>query len=226
MSSWNLSQITSKSVESIQTLTARRYAELKPRLEKEVKTVSDKLFIWLADKYTNVTANPFKFYSRTPWPKLNIHYLNRKRAKHKSTNFWRFSGTLDEWLREELPSKYMGSPRVKVRNFNPSARGRQKMLIDVDVYPYAAKLDDRIRRSEEDNEPADSIYYRLFGRKKVAKTSTVRSLMGSEEKKKTIHFISNDEQRPIIAPAMQMIINFSIKRKINKIIKEVLTDGK
>lgn len=207
-------------------MTARRYAKLKPRLEKEVKIVSDKLFIWLADKYTNVTANPFKFYSRGVWPKLNIHYLNRKRRKNKSTKFWRFSGTLDEWLRAELPSKYMGSPRVKVRNFNPSDRGIQNILIDIDVYPYAAKLDDRIRRSEEDNEPADSIYYRLFGRKKVAKRSVVKSLMGSEEKKRTIHFISNDEQRPIIAPAMQMIINFSVKRRVNRVIKEVLTNGR
>lgn len=207
-------------------MTARRYAKLKPRLEKEVKIVSDKLFIWLADKYTNVTANPFKFYSRGVWPKLNIHYVNRKRRKNKSIKFWRFSGTLDEWLRAELPSKYMGSPRVKVRNFNPSDRGIQNIRIDIDVYPYAAKLDDRIRRSEEDNEPADSIYYRLFGRKKVAKRSVVKSLMGSEEKKRTIHFISNDEQRPIIAPAMQMIINFSVKRRVNRVIKEVLTNGR
>lgn len=207
-------------------MTARRYAKLKPRLEKEVKIVSDKLFIWLADKYTNVTANPFKFYSRGVWPKLNIHYVNRKRRKNKSTKFWRFSGTLDEWLRAELPSKYMGSPRVKVRNFNPSDRGIQNILIDIDVYPYAAKLDDRIRRSEEDNDPADSIYYRLFGRKKVAKRSVVKSLMGSEEKKRTIQFISNDEQRPIIAPAMQMIINFSVKRRVNRVIKEVLTNGR
>lgn len=207
-------------------MTARRYAKLKPRLEKEVKVVSDKLFIWLADKYTDVTANPFKFYNKGVWPKLNIHYVNRKRKKHKSTKFWRFSGTLDEWLRAELPSKYMGSPRVKVRNFNPSARGKQNILIDIDVYPYAANLDDRIRRSEEDNDPADSIYYRLFGRKKVAKRSVVKSLMGSEEKKRTIQFISNDEQRPIIAPAMQMIINFSVKRRVNRIIKEVLTNGK
>lgn len=207
-------------------MTAKRYAKLKPRLEKEVKVVSDKLFMWLADKYTDVTANPFKFYSRGVWPKLNIHYVNRKRRKNKSTKFWRFSGTLDEWLRKELPSKYMGSPKVKVRNFNPSARGKQNILIDIDVYPYAAKLDDRIRRSEEDNDPADSIYYRLFGRKKVAKRSVVKSLMGSEEKKRTIHFISNDEQRPIIAPAMQMIINFSVKRRVNRIIKEVLTNGK
>jgi hypothetical protein len=207
-------------------MTARRYAKLKPRLEKEVKVVSDKLFIWLATKYTNVTANPFKFYSRGVWPKLNIHYLNRKRRKNKSTKFWRFSGTLDDWLRAELPSKYMGSPRVKVRNFNPSARGIQNILIDIDVYPYAANLDDRIRKSEEDNDPADSIYYRLFGRKKVAKRSVVKSLMGSEETKRTIQFISNDEQRPIIAPAMQMIINFSVKRRVNRVIKEVLTNGR
>lgn len=221
MSSWNLGQITSKSIESIQQMTAKRYAKLKPRLEKEVKIVSDKLFMWLGEKYVDVKANPFKFYSRKQWPALNPYYLNLKRKKHKTTNFWKFSGTLQDWFRTELPSEYMGNPRVRVRNFNPSARGKQNILIDVDVYPQAAKLDERIKTREEDNDPDDSIYYRLFGRKKVSTRPKK-----SKRKSSNIAFISNDEQRPIIAPAMQMIINFSVKRRVNKIIKEVLTDGK
>lgn len=215
MSSWNLGNLITKSVESIQQTTAKRYAKLKPKLAKEVKKASDKLFIWLDEKYTNVRANPFKFYSKKPWPELNKEYLARKRRQHKSTAFWQYRGptkdqvgkTLKNWFRSNIPSDYMGNPQVKIRNFNPSARGRQNVIISVDVYPKADKFDSAV---------PNHIYNRLFAQKKV-KSSPGAALITS--------YMSNDEQRPIIAPAMQMIINFSVKRKVNKIIKEVLLNG-
>ena len=207
MSSWNLGDITTKSVESIQQTTAKKYAKLKPKLAKEVKKVSDKLFIWLDEKYTNVKANPFKYYSKKPWPELNKKYLAKKRRQHRSTAFWQYRGTLRDWFKNNLPSDYMGNPQVKIRNFNPSARGKQNVVISVDVYPKADKLDNMV---------PEHIYNRLFAQKKV-KNSPGAALITS--------YISNDEQRPIIAPAMQMIINFSVKRKVNQIIKEVLLNG-
>lgn len=207
MSSWNLGDLITKNVETIQQTTAKRYAKLKPKLAKEVKKASDKLFIWLDEKYTNVRANPFKFYSKKTWPELNKKYLARKRRQHKSTAFWQYRGTLKKWFRSNIPSDYLGNPQVKIRNFNPSARGRQNVIISVDVYPKADKFDSAV---------PNYIYNRLFARKKV-KSSPGAALISS--------YISNDEQRPIIDPAMQMIINFSVKRKVNKIIKEVLLNG-
>ena len=207
MSSWNLGNLITKSVETIQQTTAKRYAKLKPRLEKEVRKISNQLFILLADKYTNVRANPFKFYSRHPWPELSKGYVAKKRRQHKSTKFWRYTGALDSWFRSTLPSDIMGGPQVKIRNFNPSARGKQNVIISVDVFPKAAKLDDEV---------PTHIYNRLFGQKKV-KDSPGAVLMSN--------FMSNDEQRPIIAPAMQMLINFRVKRKVNQIIKETLLNG-
>ena len=207
MSSWNLGNLITKSVETIQQTTAKRYAKLKPRLEKEVKKISNQLFILLADKYTNVRANPFKFYSKKSWPELSQKHLAKKRKHHKSTKFWRYTGALDSWLRSNLPSDYLGGPQVKIRNFNPAARGRQNVVISVDVYPKAAKLDDDV--------PVH-IYNRLFGQKKVI-NSPGASLMSN--------YMSNDEQRPIIAPAMQMLINFRVRRKVNQIIKETLLNG-
>lgn len=207
MSSWNLGNLITKSVESIQQTTAKRYAKLKPRLEKEVKKVSNQLFILLADKYTNVKANPFKYYSRKPWPELNKKYLAKKRRQHRSTAFWQYKGTLRDWFKSNLPSDYMGNPQVKIRNFNPSARGRQNVVISVDAYPKADKLDNMV---------PEHIYNRLFAQKKV-KDSPGAALITS--------YMSNDEQRPIIAPAMQMVVSFRVKRKVNKIIKEVLLNG-
>lgn len=207
MSSWNLGNLITKSVESIQQTTAKRYAKLKPRLEKEVKKVTNQLFILLADKYTNVKANPFKYYSRKPWPELNKKYLAKKRRQHRSTAFWQYRGTLRDWFKSNLPSDYMGNPQVKIRNFNLSARGRQNVVISVDTYPKADKLDNMV---------PEHIYNRLFAQKKV-KDSPGAALITS--------YMSNDEQRPIIAPAMQMVVSFRVKRKVNKIIKEVLLNG-
>lgn len=207
MSSWNLGNLITKSVESIQQTTAKRYAKLKPRLEKEVKKVTNQLFILLADKYTNVKANPFKYYSRKPWPELNKKYLAKKRRQHRSTAFWQYRGTLRDWFKSNLPSDYMGNPQVKIRNFNPSARGKQNVVISVDTYPKADKLDNMV---------PEHIYNRLFAQKKV-KDSPGAALITS--------YMSNDEQRPIIAPAMQMVVSFRVKRKVNKIIKEVLLNG-
>ena len=208
MSSWNLGDITTKSVEAIQQTTAKRYAKLKNKLEKEVKKVSNQLFILLADKYTNVSVNPFKFYSRKVWPELSKDYLAKKRRQHKSTKFWQYRGTLREWFKSTIPSDIMGGPQVKIRNFNPSARGRQNVIISVDVYPKADKLDNKV---------PEHIYNRLFGQKKVK--SSPGAVLLSE-------YASNDEQRPIIAPAMQMVVNFRVRRKVNNVIKEVLLNGK
>ncbi len=207
MSSWNLGNLITKSVETIQQTTAKRYAKLKPKLEKEVKKISNQFFILLADKYTNVRANPFKFYSRKPWPELSKSYLAKKRRQHRTTNFWKYRGTLQSWFRSTIPSELMGGPQIKIRNFNPSARGRQNVIISVDVYPKAGKLDDEV---------PEHIYNRLFGQKKV-KESPGGALMS--------RYMSNDEQRPIIAPAMQMLINFRVRRKVNAVIKETLLNG-
>lgn len=59
------------------------------------------------------------------------------------------------------------------------------------------------------------IYNRLFGRRKVL--SGAAAVLGT--------YVSNNDMRPIISPAMRQLINYSIKRKVTRTIKEVLQNG-
>lgn len=188
---------------ALEKLTLKRYANLKPRLQEAVKQESEKYFKYLREKVIGVKANPFKFYSSKPWPDLKPDYVRYKKKKHRNSGFWSNKKVLDKWLNQASPAGVFGDPYIDIRSYNPSARGLQWMNIKIEPFPRT-----------QINLPVN-IYNRLFGRRKVKS--------GEGAVLKT--YVSNDEMRPIISPAMRQLVNYTIKRRVRKVIKEVLTNG-
>lgn len=190
-------------VNSVEKITLKRFSRLKPRLQEVVRKESERYFKYLDEKVVGVHANPFHFYNKQPWPALSEKYVKYKKKKHRSSGFWSNKKVLHNWLQSASPTEVFGQPYIDIRNFNPTATGLQWANIRVEPFPRT-----------NINVPVE-IYNRLFGRRKVL--SGAAAVLGT--------YVSNNDMRPIISPAMRQLINYSIKRKVTRTIKEVLQNG-
>lgn len=204
---YELSELGNVIVNSVEKITLKRFSRLKPRLQEVVRKESERYFKYLDEKVVGVPANPFHFYNKQPWPALSEKYVKYKKKKHRSSGFWSNTKTRKEslhtWLQSASPTEVFGQPYIDIRNFNPTATGLQWANIRVEPFPRT-----------NINVPVE-IYNRLFGRRKVL--SGAAAVLGT--------YVSNNDMRPIISPAMRQLINYSIKRKVTRTIKEVLQNG-
>lgn len=180
-------------VDKVEKLTVKRFAKLKPALSKAIGEETEKYFTQVADKAIGVTHNPYKQYSRGYWEPLSKAYVRRK----GHNKFWLHKGVLESYLRSASPAAVYGHPYVDIRDFNPTAHGYQNMTILVKPFPY-----------KNPRFPVH-IYNRLFGKRRVS--SLAAKVMQS-----------NEDMRPIMSPQMQILIRNNVKRRMNKVIKEVL----
>lgn len=202
---YELSELGNVIVNSVEKITLKRFSRLKPRLQEVVRKESERYFKYLDEKVVGVHANPFHFYNKQPWPALSEKYVKYKKKKHRSSGFWsnKKKKGLHNWLQSASPTEVFGQPYIDIRNFNPTATGLQWANIRVEPFPRT-----------NINVPVE-IYNRLFGRRKVL--SGAAAVLGT--------YVSNNDMRPIISPAMRQLINYSIKRKVTRTIKEVLQNG-
>ena len=200
---YELSELGNVIINSVEKITLKRFSRLKPRLQEVVRKESERYFKYLDEKVVGVHANPFHFYNKQPWPALSEKYVKYKKKKHRSSGFWSNKKVLHNWLQSASPTEVFGQPYIDIRNFNPTATGLQWATIRVAPFPRT-----------HINVPVE-IYNRLFGIRKVF--SVAAAVLGTS--------VSNNVMRPIISPALRQGINYSVKGKVTKNIKEVLKNG-
>lgn len=204
LTGYQLNDLGNVILNSIEKITLKRYSRLKPKLQEVVSKESEKFFKYVDSKVTGVHSNPFHFYSSSPWPDLSPKYVRYKKRKHRSSGFWSNKKKLHNWFQSASPAEVFGNPYIDIRNYNPTATGLQWANIRIEPFPR-----------KKINLPTE-IYNRLFGKRKIK--SGAAAVLGT--------YVSNDDIRPIISPAMRQLINYSIKRKVVKTIKETLSNGK
>lgn len=200
---YQLSDLGNVVVDTVEKVTLKRFSRLKPRLQEVVRKDAERFFKYTDKLVMGVHANPFHFYSKGPWPALNEKYVKYKKRKHRSSGFWSNKKLLHRWFQATSPVDIFGQPYIDIRSINPTATGLQWADIRIEPFPRT-----------NINLPVE-IYNRLFAKRRV--TSGAAAVLGT--------YLSNDEMRPIISPAMRQLINYSMKRKITRTIKEVLQNG-
>lgn len=181
--------------------TIKRFDLLRPRLQELAEKEADYLFKYMVNDLGvfGATANPFRLYSRTPWKPLNKKY-----AKYKKTNaFWineKKPSLLRDWFSYASPNQAFGKPYVYMSDYSPGVRGLQNVKIDVRMFP------------KKRMDAPEWVLHRLFG-----KRPSGAGVMSSR--------ISNEEDRPILSPAMKQLVNYRFNRRARKLIKETFENG-
>ena len=181
--------------------TIKRFDLLRPRLQELAEKEADYLFKYMVNDLGvfGATANPFRKYSNKPWKPLNKKY-----AKYKGTNaFWlneKKRHLLRDWFATASPNQALGKPYVYMSEYHPRARGLQNVKLTVRMFP------------REKMDAPTWVLDRLFGLRPAGDG------YGSSR-------ISNEEDRPILSPAMQQLVNYRINRKIKNLIKDTLENG-
>ena len=179
-------------------ITLKRYKKARPLLSQMLKREANYLFKYMVDDLGVIDSswNPFHFYYTKSWPELNKAYAKRK----KSDRFWKYKGLLGSWFQTASPTEIFGDPFVDLRNYTLFANGYQNATFLINPFPRSL-----IRVTK--NFPRQ-IGYELFGNRRDGKG-----------------FSSNEDERPIIRPAMLMITRYRINSKAKKLIKEVMENG-
>lgn len=186
--------------EFVQKVTLKRFEKLRPELQKLAEEETNYLFKYMVDDLGvfGAQANPFSFYSKGSWRPLSSKYVKRK----KTNAFWinkEYSNLLIDWFTSGNPESALGKPYVYMSDFSHFARGWQNVKIDVIMFPKK-KMD-----------APEWVLNRLFGRRPAGGGFSGR--------------ISNEEDRPILKPAILQLVNYRFKRRARKLIKEVLENG-
>lgn len=178
--------------------TAKRFDLLRPRLQELAEKEADYLFKYMVNDLGvfGTTTNPFKLYSKATWRPLNPDYVKRK----KSNLFWINEGLLKEWFMYASSNQALGKPYVYMSDYSPRARGLQNVKIVVRMFPKK-KMD-----------APEWVLDRLFGRRSFGDSGYSGN-------------ISNEEDRPILSPAMKQLVNYRFNRKARKLIKETFENG-
>lgn len=176
-------------MDKVLKLTSNRAWELREQIQKKLKVDSEDLFKYIKKYAINTPANPYHFYSTSPWPELDERYARRK----GTNNFWYYKGILSNWLEHTKPSAIFGSPYVNIKNFRQT---RRKTQFTFDIRPYPRK----------NIKLPDKIYNRLSAKTKVR--------LGD-----SVVYASNEERRPIIEPGVQQFVSFTLRRRVRKIIE-------
>lgn len=197
----DLSQLADLNLQSAAKMSAKRYTYLEPILKRTVEKETELLFKYINSRAVNVAANPFKFYSKKPWPALSKNYVKRK----KHANFWYYKGKLQNFFDQASPARYFGRVDVQVSGLRRGINPAQNISIKVTPWP-----------NQHPSFPTE-IYNRLFAKRKI------KSGKIDTEGQSIYNYVSNEDQRPILSPAMRMLMNYRINRVIRKTIVEVLS---
>lgn len=176
-------------MEKVEKLTSKKAWELRDRIQKKLKEDSEGLFKYIKKYAVNTSANPYHFYSTSPWPELDEKYAKRK----GHNNFWFYKGVLSNWLEQTKPSSIYGNPYVEIKNFRQT---RRKTEFVFNIRPYPRK----------NIKLPDMIYNRLSAKTKVRLGENIR-------------YASNEERRPILQLGMQQYINYVLRRRVRKVIE-------
>lgn len=177
------------------TLTNRRLDEAYDQLIDVVDKEADTLFRLVYLNAIDKTRAPFPEYNRA-YRKLSEKYVKRKKHDH----FWMYTGKLGRWLisGRVRPRKVFGEPTIRVVR-NERARGRQIMTFQIEPFPETE--DSAYWSSRPD------IWARLFQPRRGGTP------------------ISNEDDRPMISPAIAFLIDKRLKDKVNRVLWRVMTNG-
>lgn len=175
----------------------RQLIRIRNRLSKELPRETRKVFRFINSEAIGSTENPFTDVNPVRWKPLDKKYAKRK----GHSLFWEYKSKLSAWLFNTHPNMVFGSPKVNMSGILEMSNGSIKAKINIDFYP----------RNEFNIKGL--AYNRLF-----AKTKKALSGAGAP-----VSFISNEELRPIMQPGMEAYVKRYLNRKVNSIIKEVMS---
>lgn len=170
------------------------------RIQKYLDEQADELFDIMLEHGIDQTQNNFPLsYGGKAWRPLSKKWVKYKLRKWGNKNFWIASGDLSSWLSNtsNKPTDVFGRPKIYT-TANPKARGYQWGNFYIDLFP----------KLENPNFNNELIRYKLFGRRKTGAM-----------------YISNDQDRPIVIPAIVWLIRKRIRRGIMTIFKEAVENG-
>ena len=179
-------------------IIARRIELARDRIQRYLDKQAEQLFNIMLDYGINQTQNNFPAsYGGKTWMPLGKKWVKYKMKRWGTKNFWMASGELAAWLYNADPTEVFGRPIIYT-TINPNARSYQWGNFYIDLFPNLGKP----------NIGDEMIKYKLFGPRKT----------GAKH-------ISNDQDRPILIPAVQWLLRKRIDRGVRKIFKEAVENG-
>lgn len=186
-------------------ITNRRYDLASSNLIDDVMKESEELFNLVVCNSMNVVdiSSELREYTSRPWRALTQKWIKSK----GHSNFWygkglaKKGGHLKDYLAGKAPSQLFGMPEISVAR-NLRARGFQRATIQINPYPL---------RGEDLRSRMDpSQYDKLFGTRKSADGG----------------YTTNEEERPLISPAIQYMIEKRIMKAAQNSLAESMNTGK
>ena len=133
----------------IEKVTNKRIDNAQDDIEAIMQNESDKLFTLIANRSIDVLSDPFPFYDEVVWHRLSQKWIKKK----GHDRFWFYTGALQDWFYNTLPSGVFGKPELKIAK-NKKAKGYQYATFSYRPYPNL--------RSPEIS--SSSIKRKLFGK--------------------------------------------------------------
>lgn len=192
----DMEKFTSTAYDVIQKTTMKRYGNLHERVLEAVREEAAKLFTYILKDRGAINSTMSPFRA---FGGTFWQALSKPYIKRKGhSRYWYYTGRLGSWLGKTDPLTVFGLPTMKATKFNPKARGYQKMTLQIDPFPMTNNV----------TVPED-INNRLFAK---------RIIYGKYQ--------SNDDLRPLIEPAIKALVQYRIRRKVSKVMKEALQNDK
>lgn len=167
------------------------------RLAIELPKETKKVFRFIDSEAIGSSQNPFTDVNPVKWKPLDRKYVKRK----GHSMFWEYKSKLSAWLFNTNPNMVFGSPQVNMSGMIKKGNDSVRARINIDFYP----------RNEFNIK--GTAYNRLF-----AKTKKALAGVGAP-----VSFISNEELRPIMQPGMEAYVRRYLNKKVNSIIREVMS---
>lgn len=175
----------------------RQLIRVRNRLANELPKETKKVFRFIDSEAIGSSQNPFTDVNPVKWKPLDRKYVKRK----GHSMFWEYKSKLSAWLFNTNPNMVFGSPQVNMSGMIKKGNDSVRARINIDFYP----------RSEFNIK--GTAYNRLF-----AKTKKALAGVGAP-----VSFISNEELRPIMQPGMEAYVRRYLNKKVNSIIREVMS---
>lgn len=175
----------------------RQLIRVRNRLAVELPKETKKVFRFIDSEAIGSSQNPFTDVNPVKWKPLDRKYVKRK----GHSMFWEYKSKLSAWLFNTNPNMVFGSPQVNMSGMIKKGNDSVRARINIDFYP----------RNEFNIK--GTAYNRLF-----AKTKKALAGVGAP-----VSFISNEELRPIMQPGMEAYVRRYLNKKVNSIIREVMS---
>ena len=175
----------------------RQLIRVRNRLAVELPKETKKVFRFIDSEAIGSSQNPFTDVNPVKWKPLDKKYVKRK----GHSMFWEYKSKLSAWLFNTNPNMVFGSPQVNMSGMIKKGNDSVRARINIDFYP----------RNEFNIK--GTAYNRLF-----AKTKKALAGVGAP-----VSFISNEELRPIMQPGMEAYVRRYLNKKVNSIIREVMS---